>query len=152
MRVLELRTINLDARSRIPEQRFCHGFDHARLARPSRPQEQQIPNWTSRRIQSRQEHLINLYNLLHRLVLSHNPAAKGGFKLSCIVAATVRIEHCGEIRSHKSLSANPDVFPFGRLGSSLDVFSDCLGQAPAFFGLCSGTPLPRTLTCPALSK
>jgi hypothetical protein len=31
---------------------------------------------------------------------SHNPAAKGGFKFSGIVAAAVRIEHCGEIGSH----------------------------------------------------
>src|ERR1700756_731716 len=89
MRMLELRAIDLDAGPRVAKQRLGHGLDDPSLSRPRRPQEQQIPHRTSRRIQSRQEHLVDLDDLFDGRILSYNPAAKGAFKLSRIVAAAV---------------------------------------------------------------
>jgi len=91
-----------------------HRFDHARLTRPGRPQKQQIPHRTPRRVQAGQKHLINLYHLLDCLVLPPNAAAQGAFKLSRIVAATVRIEHCCQVRSHKNRCPRLPFLSFGR--------------------------------------
>src|SRR5580765_1357867 len=122
--MLELGAIDLDAGSRIAEKRFGHGLDDAGLARSRRPQEKEVAYRTTGRIQPREEHLVNLNDLLNRLVLSHNAAAKGGFKFSCIVAAAVRIKHRGEIRSHKIGVRYLGHLPFGRSGSFLDVIPD----------------------------
>ena len=123
VRVLKLRAINLDAGPRVPKQRLGHGLHHPRLPRSRRPQEQQVPHRTSRRIQPRQKHLIDFDDLLDGRVLPHNAAAQGGIKLSSIVAATVRIEHCCEIRSHRVVGPGlPDIFPFGRFLRLLSVY------------------------------
>src|SRR5579864_5015725 len=124
MRVLELRAVNLDARPRIPKQRLRHGFDHACLARSCRPQKQQVPHRTPGRIQPRQEHLVDFDDLFYGGILAYDSAAQGPFKLSSIVAATVRIEHCSEIRSHKIVSPGaPGHFSLSAvLGSSYVCF------------------------------
>src|ERR1700688_3223622 len=110
MRMLELRAINLDASPRVAEQRLGHRLDHSRLSRSRRPQKQQVPHRTSRRVQPRQKHLIDFNHLLNRLLLSDNAAAQGAIKLSGIVAATVRIEHCCEVGSHKVVAGIPGHF------------------------------------------
>src|SRR5215467_9479948 len=106
--MLELGAIDLDASAAVSKQSFGHGLDHTRLARSGGPEKQQVSHGTSRRIQSRQEHLIDLHYLFDCLVLSHDPATKGAFEFSGIVASAVRVEYCGEIRSHKLLSV-PDI-------------------------------------------
>src|SRR5204862_3866808 len=73
--VLKLGAIYFDARARVAEQRFRQRLNHAGLAGPGWPQKKQIPYGPSWRIQSRQEHLINLYDLFHRRVLPNNLAA-----------------------------------------------------------------------------
>src|SRR5271166_5341689 len=103
VRMLELRAVDLDAGARIAEERFRHGFDHASLARTCRPKEQQVAYRTSRRVQPRQKHLVDLGDLLDRLILTHNSAAQRGFKLSRVVTATVRIEYGSKVRSHKGI-------------------------------------------------
>src|SRR5579872_666961 len=153
MRVLKLRAIDLDAGPRVAEQGLGHGLDHARLARSGRPQKQQIPHRTPRRIQSSQEHLINLYDLLNCLILSHDPAAKGCIKFSSVVAATIWVEHCGEIRSHRSLSATSDI-PFRPFSALLFRCISGLPRPispvpwPLFW---KAPPSPRTVTRPVLS-
>src|SRR4029077_21275112 len=82
------------------------------------PQKEQVAHGTPRSIQPGQKHLVNLGDLFNSLVLAYDAAAQGGFKLSSIGAAAVRIEHGSEIRSHK-------IFSF----SSQAVF---LGLLPAF--------------------
>src|SRR5215469_2003050 len=101
--MLEFGAIDLDASPRIPKQSLGHRLDHACLSRTRRTEEQQIAHGTPGGIQSRQKHLIDLYYFFDRRVLSYDPAVEGGFKFSCVIAASVRIEHCGEIRSHNSL-------------------------------------------------
>src|SRR5205085_8358196 len=63
--------------------------------------EQEISYGTSRRVQARQKHLIDLRHFLDGLILADDLAAHGTFKFSGIVAATGRVQHCGEIRSHR---------------------------------------------------
>ena len=144
VRMLELRAINLDASPRVPKQRLGHRFDHARLARSRRPQKQQVPHRTPRRIQPRQKHLIDFDDLFESRVLPHNAAAQRSIKLSSIVAATVRIQHCCQIRSHKIVVRLPDIFPFVAVffGSSL-LISD-------FVGLLTLSSEPSFLEAPTL--
>src|SRR6266567_8838128 len=131
VRMLELRAINLDARPRVPEQGLGHGFDHTRLARSRGPQEQQVSHRTSRRVQPSQKHLINFDDLFDGGVLPHNAAAQGGIKLSSIVAATVRIEHCCEVRSHKIVARGSGHFPFRPFSPALVyLFPDFVGLSP----------------------
>src|ERR1043166_354440 len=80
--VLKLGAIYLDACARVAEQRLRQRFNHAGLARPGRPQEKQISYGPSRRIQSRQEHLVNLYHFFYCRVLANNLAAWSSFTIS----------------------------------------------------------------------
>ncbi len=124
VRVLKLGAIDFNAGARVSEQSLGHGFDHAGLARTGWSEEQQVAHWASGRVEARKEHLIDLYDLFDRLILSHNAATKGGFKLSSIVAATVWIEHCCEVRSHKFTcpTTPPGIVPFGRYFRLLSWF------------------------------
>src|ERR1017187_9331004 len=139
VRMLELRAINLDARPRVPKQRLGHGLDHARLARSRGPQKQQVSHRTSRRIQPREKHLIDFDDLFDGCILPHNAAAQGGIKLSSIVAATVRIEHCCQVcshndRSHKSVAEAPGLFPFRPFSSALlYLLPDFVGLTPCLW-------------------
>src|SRR5579864_6022013 len=110
--MLELGAVNLDAGPRIAEQSLRHGLYHSGLTRSCWSQEQQVSHRASRRIQSRQKHLVDLHNFLNRLLLTYDSAAQGGFKLSRIVAAAVGIEYCGEVRSHRVIPDFPEVCPF----------------------------------------
>src|ERR1039458_2734358 len=101
VRVLKLGAVDLDAGMGIAEQGLCHGFHHASLPRTGRSQKKQVAHRTPRRVQARQKNLVNLGNLFDGLILADDLAAQGGFKLSSIVAAAVRIEHGCEVRSHK---------------------------------------------------
>src|ERR1700721_2773643 len=101
VRGLELSAINLDASPRIAEQSLCHCFYYTSFSRAGWTQKKQVAHRTPRSVQAREEHLINLGDLFHSLILAYDLAAQGGFKLSSIVAAAVRIEHGCEIRSHK---------------------------------------------------
>src|SRR5690348_7994276 len=75
VRVLELTAINLDTGMRIAEHRFRHGFHNPCLSRPRGSKEKQISHWTSGRIQSGHEHLIDFSYFLDCLVLADDLAA-----------------------------------------------------------------------------
>ena len=142
MRMLELRAINLDACPCVSKQRLSHGFDHSRFSRSRGSQEEQVSYWTSGRIQTRQKHLIDFDDLIDSCVLPHNAAAKGGIKLSSIVAATVWIEHCCKVRSHKIMRRAPGHFPF-REPFSLALaylFPDPVGLSPCLAPLSRSRP------------
>ena len=98
--MLKLRAIDLDAGMRVAEQRLGHRFHHPRFARAGRAQKKQVAHRTSRRIQSRQKHLVDLGHLFNSLVLPYDAAAQCGFKFPSIVAAAVRVQHGSQIRSH----------------------------------------------------
>src|ERR1700685_1896001 len=94
MRVLELGAIDLNASPRTAEQSLGHGFNHAGFSRSRGPQKKQISHRTSRRIQSRQEHLVNFHHLVERGILAHNLAAQGVVKISGISTAAGGVGHC----------------------------------------------------------
>src|SRR5581483_2314857 len=98
--MLELRAINLDAGARVPEHRLRHGFHHAGLSRAGRTEKEKIAYRTSRRIQTGQEHLVNLHHLLNCLVLADDLAAKCVVEILGVCAAPGRVEYCCKIRSH----------------------------------------------------
>jgi hypothetical protein len=101
MGVLKLGAVDLNASAGIAEERLGQSLDDTRLARTRRSQEQKISNRTPRRVQAGQKHLIDLYDLFDRLVLSDDFAPYGAVKLPGVVASTIWIEHSGEVRSHK---------------------------------------------------
>ncbi len=70
VRVLELGAIDLDQGARIAEQALRPGLDHAGFARTGGPEKQQVPNRTVRRIQPRQEHLVDLSDFFDGGVLT----------------------------------------------------------------------------------
>ena len=94
MRVLKLRAIDLDARASVAKQSFRYGFDHASLTGSGRSQKNQVADRTVWRIQSRQEHLIDLSYFFDRGILADDSAAKSFFKLSCVTASAGRIQNC----------------------------------------------------------
>ena len=81
MGVLEFRAIDLDDGARAAKQDLRRRFHDARLARPSRPQEQQIAHRPPRRIQSRGKHLEQIDERLHALVLPDDLRAQRLLKL-----------------------------------------------------------------------
>jgi hypothetical protein len=93
MRVLKFSAINLDAGARVAKERFGDGLDHASFTRTGGTQKNQVANRTVWRIQSRQEHLINLSNFFDRGILADDSAAKSFFKLSCVTASAGRIQN-----------------------------------------------------------
>src|ERR1051325_1673719 len=70
--VLELGAIDLDDRSRILQQGLGGGFYDTRLPRTGGAEEQKVSNRTPRRTHSGQIHLIDVDDLLYRLILPDN--------------------------------------------------------------------------------
>jgi hypothetical protein len=93
VRVLELGAIDLDAGAGIAEQRFGERLDDASLARPSRPEKEQIAHRASRGIQSGQEHLINFDDLFYRRILANDLAAKAGFEVPGVSAPACGVKN-----------------------------------------------------------
>src|SRR3954471_9486213 len=87
VRVLEFSTIDFDTGAGVTEQGLGHGFYHPGFSRTGGPEEQQVANWSSRRIQPRQKHLVNFHHFLDGLVLTDDPAAKGVVKFPSIIGA-----------------------------------------------------------------
>src|ERR1700686_2605827 len=72
MAVLELGAIDLDDGARILQQCLGSGFDDARLPGTGRPEEQKVPDGTPWSAHACQIHLIDVDDLLDRLILSDN--------------------------------------------------------------------------------
>src|SRR5678816_1211042 len=70
--VLELRAVDLDDRARVLEQYFGGSLDDTGFARTRGAQEQKVPDRTSGRVHSRQMHLVDVDDLLDRLILPYD--------------------------------------------------------------------------------
>src|SRR5580693_10285578 len=78
--MLELRAIDLDHRARVLQHRLSRGFHDASLAGPGWPEEQEVSDGTSRRSHPCEIHLIDVHDLLNRLILADNQAAQTYFQ------------------------------------------------------------------------
>src|SRR5580704_5400411 len=81
--VLELRTIDLDDCPHVSDEAFRGGFHHARLARTSRSQKQEITDWSSGARHACKERLIYVDNLIDRLVLADQAFAQVVLQFHC---------------------------------------------------------------------
>src|SRR5262249_60048692 len=86
MRVLELRAVDLDRGARVAEERLRHGFDHSGLPRAGGPQEEEVADRSSRRVQPGQKHLIDFDYLFNGLILANDLATKCAFKVPRVTA------------------------------------------------------------------
>src|SRR5208283_3425215 len=100
--MLELGAVYLDASTRIAEQRLGHGLDYASLARAGRPQEQQVPDRPSCRVQASQKRLVDFGNLLDCRILTYNLEPQCGFEFPRIVAAPRGIQGCVQSDFHNA--------------------------------------------------
>src|SRR5271167_2843421 len=100
--MLELGAVYLDASTRIAEQRLGHGLDYASLARAGRPQEQQVPDRPSCRVQASQKRLVDFGNLLDCRILAYNLVPQCGFEFPRIVAAPRGIQGCVQSDFHNA--------------------------------------------------
>ena len=74
--VLKLRAVDLDHRAAVAHQALRRGFHQPRLAGAGRPQEQEVADRPSRARHARQIRLINVNDLLDRLVLADDSLAQ----------------------------------------------------------------------------
>jgi len=87
VQVLKFATVDFDIGVRVAEQRLRHSFHHARLAGVGRPQEKQIAHGTFRRVQTCQEHLVDLGYLIGGRFVPDNPAPQFGFEFRRFITA-----------------------------------------------------------------
>src|SRR5581483_274178 len=102
MRMLKLRAIHLDHRPRVPKQNLRRRFHDPRLPRTRRPQKQQVPHRTPRRVQPRAEHLVQIHQRLHPFFLPHDLRTQGRLEIASSRAADGGIELLPCRRSHDS--------------------------------------------------
>src|SRR6516165_10476148 len=76
VRVLEFGTIHLDHKARVTEQNFGCGFDNPGFTGSGRPEEQQIANGTTWRVQAGTEDLVEVDQSLNALFLTDNLGAQ----------------------------------------------------------------------------
>ena len=89
--MLELRAIYLDHRAHIAHQALRRGFHHARLARTGRSQKEEIADGPPGARHARQERLINIHDLINRLVLPDDPPPEIGIKPHRFIARKRRV-------------------------------------------------------------
>src|SRR5581483_2256829 len=103
MGMLKFGAVDLDTGLRFSEQRLRYRLHNSGLPRTGWPEKQQIPHWTPRRVQSRQEHLVDLSYFLDCLILSNDSAAQRAFKFQRLRAAARRVERCIKTGFHNPL-------------------------------------------------
>src|ERR1700730_17495684 len=106
MGVLELGAVHPNDRSRIAEQHFRCGFYQASLARTSWTKEQQVPDWTPRRIQTGAKHLVQIHHRLHRFVLPDDLMAQFGLEIPRLLASLAHVKLSSRCRHCRA----PSVF------------------------------------------
>src|SRR6266567_4795374 len=106
MGVLKLCAIDLDHRARVAKENLGGGFNNSCLARTRRPEKQQIPYRTARRIQSGAKDLVQVHQCLHTLFLSDDFPLQRGLEIDRVGAALAGIERKNVV-SHDRLLANP---------------------------------------------
>src|SRR5215467_11933372 len=80
MTVLELGAVDLDDGAGILDQRFGSRFDNAGLARTCGPKKEEVPDRTARCSHPREIHLIDVHDVLDRLVLANDEQLEASFQ------------------------------------------------------------------------
>src|SRR5438067_11971099 len=81
MAVLEFGTVDLDHRARVLEQHLGRSFHDPGFTRTRRSQEQKVPDGPSGRVHPRQVHLVDVNDLLDRLILPYDHSTESGLQL-----------------------------------------------------------------------
>src|SRR5262249_201841 len=76
VRVLKLRTIDLDNRIGVAEENFRRSLDHARFAGSSRTKKQQRAKWTVRLVEPGEEKLVEAAHIMDRVFLTNDASRK----------------------------------------------------------------------------
>jgi hypothetical protein len=89
--MLELSAVNLDAGSRITEERLGHRLHDSGFPGAGGTKKQEIAYWAARGIQTCEEHLVNLHHFFDRLVLADDLATECVLKIPSVTTSTIRI-------------------------------------------------------------
>src|SRR6476620_4325676 len=92
VRVLKLRAIDLNDRASIAKQNLGSRFHEVRFAGTSRAKKEQVAYGSSGRVQTCTEHLVEIDEGLHALLLPHNLHTESLIESACVVAADAGIE------------------------------------------------------------
>ena len=106
MRVLKFGAVDLDDGARISEERLGDGFDDAGFARTSWPKKEEIANRTSRSVQARQKHLVDLGNFFDRIVLADDLAPNGIVEILRVAGAAGGVKSRIQSGFHRSDPVN----------------------------------------------
>src|SRR5579875_609879 len=93
MAVLELRAVNLQDGSFIPQQGLGGSFHQAGLARAGRTQEKQIREWSARGRESGAKNLVDPCQLAHSAILAYHLAAKALFETLHLGTSPIGIQY-----------------------------------------------------------
>src|SRR5215471_13462613 len=92
--VLKLGAIDLDYCLGIVQKGLSRGLDNAGLARPRRPEEQKVSDRPASRRQPRHMALVSSDDLVYRLVLSNDHAAKLVLQFLRLLSLPGGVQHC----------------------------------------------------------
>src|SRR5882672_1548555 len=90
--MLKFSAIHLNYRAGIPEENLRGRFDNTRFARSGRPQEQQVADWPSLRVQSGAKDLMQVYKRLNCFFLPDDFGLHGTVEVTCNLAADCRVQ------------------------------------------------------------
>jgi hypothetical protein len=90
--VLKLSAIDLQHRTSIANERLCQSLYEACFAGAGWSQKQKVSDWASRSGHSREECLINIYDLIDGLFLADYQFSKVGVQLLRFVSRLRRIQ------------------------------------------------------------
>ena len=104
--VLELGAVDLDHRARIPQQASAVASTMRVLPGAGRTEEQEVADRAARGAHSRQVHLVDVDDLLDRLILTDDKSLQTGFEAFGIFSGSCRIERfLNRDHFHHSLTA-----------------------------------------------
>jgi len=92
VRVLEFGAVHFDYQPGVSKENLGSGFDNARLAGTRGPEEQQVADGTTRRVQARAKHLVEVDQSLNALFLTDNLRAQRLLKFARIIASNAWIK------------------------------------------------------------
>src|SRR5580765_7951655 len=101
VRVLKLRAIHLNDRASIAKQNLGSRFHDACFAGTSRAKKEQVAYGSSGSVQTCTEHLVEIDESLHALLLPHNFRTECLIESACVVAADAGIELLPHGGSHR---------------------------------------------------
>jgi hypothetical protein len=94
--VLEFRAVDLDNCTTVSEQNLGSSFYCACLASACRPQKQQVPDWAPGTMQASAEHLVQVDQCLHGLLLPDDFLPQRTLELASCGTAFFRVQNSRE--------------------------------------------------------